>query len=828
MVGLVIVSHSRALAEALLGLLRQVTPTSISVAIAAGIGDDRHEFGTDAVEIMEAIQSVYTEDGVLVLMDLGSAVLSAEMAREFLPDEMKSRIRFCPAPLVEGGVAAAVQISLNGDIDTVYREALDALMPKREHLGLETSESKPLPEVVLQDGAETITLTLTNLHGLHARPAAKFVQTAAGFKADIRVLNLTNGKGPVSARSLNAVATLGAVENHQVQISALGAEAGQALAALKALVEANFGEDPAHSVVVAPTTVSSNSGGAIPISEGVALGALFHYQPPAPPIPQDKAENLDGEWHRLQAAVSVTAREISQRARQLKTTLGATDAAIFDAHGLILQDPTLLDAARDGIFSRSENAALAWHNAVLQAADGFRALEDAYLQARAVDVEDVGRQVLFALSEKGTVAPMSFDKPVILCAPDLTPTETSLLDMKMVLGIITAGGGPTSHSAIISRALGIPAVAGVGTLLDNHPDGLMIGLDGFNAEIWVNPGSDKRAELEQRRSDWLATREKLQQASHALAMTRDGQRVEVFANLGGLADARSALENGAEGCGLLRTEFLFLTRTTAPTEEEQYSLLRQIYETMGADRPVTTRTLDVGGDKELPYVEMPQEPNPFLGVRALRLSLTRPELFMPQLRAILRAAFGLPCRIMFPMVADVSEVRRAREWVEKAHADLEAEHIPHAWPVELGIMIEIPSAALLGPVLAREVDFFSIGTNDLTQYTLAAERGNPALSHLADGLHPAVLLLIKKVADAAHQAGKWVGICGELGGDAEATAILIGLGVDELSMNAAGVPRIKGVIRDCTMDAARALAARALDCATSSEVRKLVRELSLG
>jgi phosphocarrier protein FPr len=824
MVGLVIVSHSRALAEALSGLLRQVTPNSISVAIAAGIGDDRHEFGTDAVEIMEAIQSVYSEDGVLVLMDLGSAVLSAEMALEFLPDEMKSRIRFCPAPLVEGGVAAAVQISLNGDLDTVYREALDALMPKREHLGLETGESKHLPEVVIQDGAETVILTLTNLHGLHARPAAKFVQTAAGFKADITVLNLTTGKGPVSARSLNAVATLGAIENHQIQISALGAEAAQALDALKALVEANFGEDPTHSVVVAPTTISSNSGGAIPISEGVALGALFHYQPPAPPIPQDKAENLDGEWHRLQTAVSITAREISQRARQLKTTLGSEDAAIFDAHGLILQDPTLLDAARDGIFSRSENAALAWHYAVTQAADGFRALEDTYLQARAVDVEDVGRQVLFALSEKGAVAPMSFDKPVILCAPDLTPTETSLLDMKMVLGIITAGGGPTSHSAIISRALGIPAVAGVGTLLDNHPDGIMVGLNGFSAEIWVNPGSEKRAELEQRRSDWLATREKLKQASHALAVTRDGQRVEVFANLGGLADARSALENGAEGCGLLRTEFLFLTRTTAPTEEEQYSLLRQIYETMGADRPVTTRTLDVGGDKELPYVEMPQEPNPFLGVRALRLSLTRPELFMPQLRAILRAAFDLPCRIMFPMVADVSEVRRAREWVEKAHADLEAEHIPHAWPVELGIMIEIPSAALLSPVLAREVDFFSIGTNDLTQYTLAAERGNPALSHLADGLHPAVLLLIKTVADAAHRVGKWVGICGELGGDAEATAILIGLGVDELSMNAAGVPRIKAVIRDCTMEAARALAARALDCATSSEVRKLVRE----
>jgi phosphoenolpyruvate-protein phosphotransferase len=395
--------------------------------------------------------------------------------------------------------------------------------------------------------------------------------------------------------------------------------------------------------------------------------------------------------------------------------------------------------------------------------------------------------------------------------------------MRRVLGIVTIGGGPTSHSAILARALGIPAVAGVGTLLERIPADTVVAVDGFNGGLWIDPSVEVRAELSARRETWLEERRKLLLTSRTLASTRDGRRVEVAANIGDIAGARAAVENGAEGVGLLRTEFLFLTRETPPTEEEQYSALRAIMETMG-DRPVIVRTLDVGGDKELPYIQLPEEPNPFLGVRALRLSLNRPDLFLPQLRAILRAAQGYTCRIMFPMVADVTEILQAREWVEKAHAELTAEGRPHAWPVELGIMVEIPSVALLSAGLAQEVDFFSIGTNDLTQYTLAAERGNPALAHLADGLHPAVLRLIGQVVAASHQAGKWTGICGELGGDPEATPILVGLGVDELSLNPPGIPRIKAGVRALTMTAARALAEQALQCKTSAEVRQLARE----
>jgi phosphoenolpyruvate-protein phosphotransferase/dihydroxyacetone kinase phosphotransfer subunit len=832
MVGLVIVSHSRALADALVGLLRQVASVDLPIAIAAGVGEDRSEFGTDAVEITEAIQSVYSEAGVVVLMDLGSAILSANMALDLLPPEIAKKIRFCGAPLVEGAIAAAVQIGLNSDLETICREANAALAPKREQLGQENDESRaPLP--VPDEAAESITLTLTNLHGLHARPAAKFVQTAARFMANVTISDLTNGKGPVSARSLNAIATLGAIENHQIRISASGEEAKLVLAALKVLIEDNFGEMPAAAVSKEQSVEilkAISEGGAlktVPISDGFALAPLYKYQAQRPPIPTHPAESAEAEWTRLQAALENTRRGIAVLARRMKQSIGSNEAAIFDAHLLILQDPDLIQQARLGIDERHENAAFAWNTAITAAAERYRLLDDPYLQQRAADVEDVGTQVLFAMLNKRAHTPIVFDKPVILYAADLTPTETSQLDMQMVLGIITAGGGPTSHSAILSRALGIPAVAGVGTMLDRQPSGALTGINGFTGEVWLEPSPEVQAEIQERRAEWLASREKLLQASQQLGVTKDGQRVEVFANVGGLNDAHSAVQNGAEGVGLLRTEFLFLTRETAPSEEEQTLALREIFETMGTQRPVTTRTLDVGGDKELPYIQLPEEPNPFLGLRALRLSLARPDLFLTQIRAILCAADGFPCRIMFPMVADVEEIRKARGWVEKAHHELSEENRPHAWPIELGIMVEIPSAALLAPALANEVDFFSIGTNDLTQYTLAAERGNPALYHLADGLHPAVLRLIGEVVEAAHKAGKWTGICGELGGDPEATPILVGLGVDELSLNPAGIPRIKSILRDLTMESARTLAEQALCCQTSAEVRRLAREFQI-
>jgi len=409
---------------------------------------------------------------------------------------------------------------------------------------------------------------------------------------------------------------------------------------------------------------------------------------------------------------------------------------------------------------------------------------------------------------------------VILFAQDITPTETAQLDMTNILGIMTVGGGPTSHSAILARALGIPAISSASPSIERLPNGTLVALDGFSGKVWVNPESALQEELKARRETWLESRQKLLLTSHAPAKTRDGHHVEVFANIGNVQDAQNAVKNGADGVGLLRTEFLFLTRETPPSEAEQLTVLRQIGAAMG-DRPITVRTLDVGGDKEVPYIKLPPEANPFLGVRAIRMSLRNTDLFMVQLRAILRAATDFHFRIMFPMIANVDEVRQARAWLEKAHQQLVDENLPHTWPIETGIMVEIPSAALLSHILAREVDFFSIGTNDLTQYTLAAERGNPLLADMADALHPAVLRLIAEVVEAAHAEGKWVGVCGELAGNPLAVPVLVGLGVDELSLNSSGIPLTKSMIRTMDTIEVRILAKQILKTESVSEVRKI-------
>ena len=836
MVGLVLVSHSRALAEALKALVGQVVVGEIPIAIAAGTGPDRDLFGTDAVEIMDAIQSVYSPDGVLVLMDLGSAVMSAEMALELLPEEMSQHIRVCAAPIVEGAIAASVQISLGSSLESACAEAASALLPKFDHIAqikppIPTPEAVPTTEseVPTQPGEQTV-LTLKNLHGLHARPAARFVQTAAQFDADVQVKNLTNGKGPVSARSLNGVATLGAVRDHQVQITASGSQAAEVIQALQALVADNFGEEPDTASAMTLPAASQRlekTGRPIPISEGIALGPLWRLQVQAPEIPTEPAENVDQEWQRLNAALDSARQQTRQRRQKLAASLGKAEAEIFDAHLLILQDPELLKAARAAIFDQHQNAAAAWDAAIRSAAADYQALDDEYLQQRAADVLDVGKQVLIALSGKASTPVIGWASPVILFANELTPTETSQLEMDKVIGVITASGGPTSHSAILSRALGIPAVSGV-TSLEQVVEGTLVAMDGFNGEVWVEPAPQLQQELQQRRQEWLNQRQQLLALSASQATTRDGRRIIVAANVGEAKDAEAALKNSAEGIGLLRTEFLYLTRETPPSEAEQIDSLRKIGAALAADgnseRSIIVRTMDVGGDKALPYLPLPHEDNPFLGVRAIRLSLRNPDLFRIQLRAVLRAAYGYQFRIMFPMVANLDEVLAARELLAQVHQELETEGLTHTWPVETGIMVEVPAAAVTSPMLAEHVDFFSIGTNDLTQYTLAAERGNAALAEMNDALHPAVLKLIEQVAAASHDQGKWTGVCGELASDPVAIPVLVGLGVDELSMNPGAIPLAKAILRELDMQAMQAIARQAVAAQSAPQARQLAQD----
>jgi phosphocarrier protein FPr len=455
--------------------------------------------------------------------------------------------------------------------------------------------------------------------------------------------------------------------------------------------------------------------------------------------------------------------------------------------------------------------------------EAYRALDDAYQAARAGDVADVGRQVLLNLL--GQPLPTAdWGEPGILIATDLAPADTAQLSAHRVRGFATASGGLTSHSAILARTLGIPAVVGAGMGVSAIAEGTPILLDGDTGRIWLNPSAELRAEFVQRIETLRRTRAHALADAGVPAKTRDGRRVEVAANIGTLADARQAVEVGAEAVGLFRTEFLFLDRRNAPDEEEQYAAYVGAANILGS-RPLIIRTLDVGGDKPLRYVRMEPEANPFLGRRGIRLCLARPDLFKVQLRAIVRAAAEHPVRVMFPMIATLEEFRAARALLLEAQAEVEQRGRPAPQRLQTGMMVEVPAAAVCAEQFAAEVDFFSIGTNDLAQYTLAAERGNRHVAALLDALHPAVLQLIEKVVAAAHARGKWVGVCGELAGDAAAQPLLVGLGVDELSMHAPAIPRAKELVRGLDYTTARRLAELALTLESAAAVRALLPPL---
>jgi multiphosphoryl transfer protein len=498
---------------------------------------------------------------------------------------------------------------------------------------------------------------------------------------------------------------------------------------------------------------------------------------------------------------------------------GAYQAAIFDAHVLFLDDEALLDPARRAIEAGAP-AARAWAEAVEEVAGSWASLTDEYQRARAADLRSVGTQVLAHLL--GVPAPRpELAAPGILVAADLAPADAACLDPSTALGVATAFGGPTSHAAVLARSLGIPAVVGVGEPLLEVPEGTPLALDGDAGTIAVDPPAELVARLEERRRALAEADREARAVARRPAATRDGRLIEVAANVGTPRDVPAAVAAGCDGIGLFRTEFLFMERDAMPSEEEQEAAYRAAAEALDG-RPMIVRTLDAGADKPIPYLDQPAEANPFLGVRGLRLGLERPDLLEPQLRAVVRVAADHPVRVMFPMVATLDELRRGRAAVERAREAVAASggRVPER--LEVGVMVEVPSAALLADRLVEEADFLSLGTNDLTQYTLAAERGNERVAGLADGLHPAVLALIERTARAASTRGRWAGVCGELAGDALAAPLLIGLGVLELSMGAPAIPHVKRAVREVDFDDARSLASAALELASGGEVRDLL------
>ena len=826
MVGLVIVSHSARLAEGVVELAREMGGDEVPIEAAGGLDDPEGAIGTDAMRVLAAIERAdRAGDGALVLMDLGSAVLSAETALDFLPDDQRERVLLCEAPLVEGAVAAAAAARAGGSLADVADEARRGLAGKQAHLGGPDGAEAP-PEAPDDDPGDWLSATATvgGAHGLHARPAAAVVRTVAGLDAEVRLENLTAGRGPAAGRSLTALSTLGALRGHEVRILARGPDAPAALEAVAGIVseQEDGAAPPAPPAPEAPPPATAPPPGAgeelrgVPASPGRAAGPARPARRSAEPVRDEPAGSPDEEAAALRAALAAVEAELRAARDTGAGRAGGETAEILDAQALLLEDEELVGAAERAI-AGGRSAAAAWDGAVRSAAESYERLDDEYLRARAGDLLEVGRRVLDRLTGAGPSGPVEAG---ILVADELGAAEAATLDPAIVAGIATAGGGPTSHASIIARTLGVPAVAGLGRRALEIGDGVPLLLDGDGGVLVVDPGEEAAERFAASRRESERREAAARERAHDPAVTLDGRHVEVAANIGGPEDAAEAVARGADGVGLLRTEFLFLDRAAAPDEEEQARAYGEIGALMEGRRTVL-RTLDAGADKPLAFARLAPEENPFLGVRGLRLSLARPELLVTQLRAALRAAAAVPLAVMFPMVSEVGELRTAMALLEEARASLAADGLP-AGEVELGVMIEVPAAALRADALAREVDFLSIGTNDLVQYTMAAERGNGGVARLSDPVHPAVLRLIEGVVQAARAHGCRVAVCGEAGSDPQAVPLLVGLGVDELSVGPRRVPLVKAWVRELDSSAAGDLARRALELEDAAAVRSLV------
>jgi multiphosphoryl transfer protein len=813
MVGIVVVSHSRALARAAAALAEEmVHGRPVRIEIAAGL--DETTFGTDAAQIMQAITACDGGDGVVVLMDLGSAVLSAELALDLLDDDIRTKVVLCPAPLVEGLVVAAVAAAWGAGRDEVAAEAAAALAGKQSHFGAATSADAASGAAA--DAEHTSVFTVSNPHGLHARPAARLVAQVRAFDARVDVRNHTTGSAWVPAASLSRVATLGALCGHQIEVRAAGAQAQEVLDHVLALASRNFDETDAQSQAPVPAAPASLASALpLPASPGIGIGPAWSMRAAPVEIPDVASLGPATEWRRLREALAAVRRDVQRVRARTARDAGDADAAIFDAHLLLLDDADLLDDVRTRI-DGGHACAPAWSAAVTRIAGELAALPDPYLQGRAADVRAVGEQVLRALLGVPSAAPGGTG---VLIADDLTPAEAAVLDRERVAGVLLASGSPTSHGAILARARGIPAVVGFGPGILAVPDGATVALDGTTGEVAIDPPEEVLTAFRSRAAELARRQEQATSRASAHAVTRDGVTIAVGANLGSVEDARAAAGCGADLAGLVRTEFLFLGRTSPPDVDEQEAAYREIAGALGGRR-ITLRTLDVGGDKPLDYLPSAVEANPFLGVRGIRLSLVNPALLADQLLAIVRVAHDVPVSLMFPMVSTVEEVLQARRVLDDA-IKLAGGGEPAG--LRVGIMVEVPAAALKAATFAPYVDFFSVGTNDLTQYTLASERGNPAVAALADGFDPGVLRLIDFVCRGAGDRAL-VAVCGEMAADDRATGLLAGLGVRELSVAPRAVPMIKETVRQVDLRRASYLAAAASRAADTAGVHALLAD----
>ncbi|MBS1157460.1 MAG: phosphoenolpyruvate--protein phosphotransferase [Proteobacteria bacterium] len=667
------------------------------------------------------------------------------------------------------------------------------------------------------ESATSEPVVVPNTVGLHARPAAALVNAAKAYASEIR---LRRGTRDVNAKSLVSIMSLGVRQGDAVQLSACGPDAIEAVHALIALIASGCGVSeeeavlpPSATSAIKPPQIQRMMG--TPAAPGLAVGTIFQVRQHEI-IVEKQADDPSRERQRLDLALQ---NAVTQVASLAESIADPDKAAIFSAHEELLSDPELLDLAISGI-SHGQSAAYAWQSAFQAYAVQLASLDNEVLAGRANDIRDIGRRVLRLIAGVQEEALTPPDN-AILIAEDLTPSETAHLDRNKVLGFCTKGGGASSHVAILARSLGLPAICGIDERALQLANGTTVILDGHAGVLHLHPSTEAIQAI--RTQQTRAAQQFAINLTHASeqAITQDGHRIEIVANIGNLQEAREAVAQGAEGVGLLRSEFLYLERTTAPSEEEQATTYSNIAQALGPQRILVLRTLDIGGDKPLPYLPLPPEDNPYLGIRGIRLNQVEPEILRAQVRAALRAAPYARLHIMFPMIATLEEVREARAMVQN-----EITATRCGSDVKIGIMVEVPSVAVMAEKFAQEADFFSIGTNDLTQYTLAMDRGHPRLAQIADALHPSVLNFIAMTSDGAHKHGKWVGVCGGMASDMIAVPLLIGLGIDELSVSVPSIPAIKAQVRKFSKKACIEMAQKALRLDTAKEVRALLEEFT--
>ena len=659
------------------------------------------------------------------------------------------------------------------------------------------------------DRAVSQPVTLPNATGLHARPAAVLAAAAKRFRAEVR---LVRGEADANAKSVVAIVGLGAAYGDSLSFRASGEDAATAVRELADLLASGCGETP-HTAAPAPVAaaplaaraLADNEYAGVSASPGLAIGRIFQFRRRGIEV-VETGGSQDAELAIFERALEDAWQQIALLKRDAKD--GARQE-ILSAHMELLSDPDLI-AGAEKLVGEGKSAGFAWRAAYSAYADRLRGLNNALLRERADDITDVGRRVLaliVGVEQEGISTPPGS----ILIAEDLTPSDTVSLDRDKVVGFCTVGGGATSHVAILARSLGLPAVCGIDAKALALADGTQAVLDGLRGTLRHNPSVVDMLMTRQRMAEASLRREHERGLAHQPARTLDGHRIEVAANIRNAQDAREAVAAGCDGVGLLRSEFLFEGRETAPSEAEQAAEYCAVAEALGRERPLVVRTLDVGGDKPLAYMPLPREDNPFLGLRGIRVSLAQPDFFRAQLRAIGRAASLTKLHIMFPMVATIEELRIARR--------IAAEELPNVAAIKLGVMIEVPSAALMAEHLAREADFFSIGTNDLTQYVLAMDRGHPQLARQADSLHPSVLRMIELTVRGAHRHGRWVGVCGGMASDPLAVPALIGLGIDELSVSVPAIAQVKAAVARLSRKDCEVLVRELLDLDTAQAVR---------